>query len=181
MRSLIGVLAFVALFASPVDARHQSARHGKTSPTEPAPSPPAATALQVVDVNGTVIGHYLGRGLISRDFDGVRVDFCCMTSDGTSQADVSVTLIYSDEACAGTPHLFFDDTFDLGLFRDGSVLNSGEIVFAGERLTIHARSVRSSGDPGCWIIEDGGIPDYPVARAVFVPILELGAAPFSVK
>jgi len=144
-------------------------------------APARGSAAQLVDRDGVVIGQYMGHGIVSRDIDGFRVDICCITTTGAPVADGSSAFLYTSENCEGTPYFFADASTQNFLFRIGSLLRSGDIVFNGDPLTTITPRSYSSEFEGCVPITETGHEDLPVQPVVSVPLSSLGSPPFKVK
>jgi hypothetical protein len=139
------------------------------------------TVAQLVDRDGLVVGQYMGHGIVSREINGYRVDICCITTTGRSVNDVSVAFLYSSANCEGARYFFADPTTHDFLFRIGSLLNTGDIVFGGDPITTITPLSYSSEFEGCVAITETGHENLPVQPALSVPLSSLGAPPFRVK
>lgn len=143
--------------------------------------PGSGTVARLVDRDDLVVGQYMGHGIVSREINGYRVDICCITTTGRPVNDVSVAFLYSTANCEGTRYFFADPTTHNFLFRIGSLLNTGDIVFAGDPATTITPLSYFSETEGCVPITETGSENLPVQPALSVPLSSLGAPPFRVK
>jgi hypothetical protein len=144
--------------------------------------PTGGTGAQLVDRDDVVIGQYLGNGNISRELMGYRVDICCIaTTSGGADPLIGPSPLYSSADCQGTPYFFADPRIPDPLFRVGTVLESGDIVFGGDPVTtIVPRSFFDELE-GCIPITEPVFGSVPVHPVVSVPLSSLGAPPYKVK
>jgi hypothetical protein len=140
------------------------------------------TVAQLVDRDDVVIGQYMGNGVISRELMGYRVDICCMaTATGDPEPLIGPSPLYASADCQGTAYFFADPRIESPLFRIGSLLESGDIVFGGDPATrITPLSYFDELD-GCLPMPEPGLGPVPVHPVVSVPLSTLGAPPFKVK
>jgi hypothetical protein len=144
-------------------------------------APAGGTAAQLVDRDGVAIGQYMGHGIVSREIEGYRVDICCITTSGTPVSDASNAFLYASADCQGTPYFFADPSTHNFLFRIGSLVNSGDIVFNGDPATTITPLSYFSEFEGCVPITETGHENLPVQPVVSVPLSALGAPPFKVQ